>query len=93
MKLGRLGVWSWVDGLPAEQTLAFARKVEAWGYDTLWIPEAMGREPFALAGWLLAQTTTLNIATLAPMPTPSVSSAASTKPGCRLSDRNAKRTS
>ncbi len=63
MDIGRLGVWTWMDGLPGAASLAFARKVEAWGYGALWIPEAMGREPFALAGWLLAHTDTLIIAT------------------------------
>ena len=63
MDIGRLGVWTWTDGLPTGQVEAFARQVEGWGYSALWIPEAMGREPFALSGWLLGHTQQLIIAT------------------------------
>lgn len=63
MDIGRLGVWTWTDGLPAAEVAALAQQVESLGYGALWIPEAVGREPFALAGWLLARTTTLTVAT------------------------------
>lgn len=63
MDIGRLGVWTWTDGLPTGQVERFAQQVEAWGYSALWIPEAVGREPFALSGWLLAQTRSLILAT------------------------------
>lgn len=62
MELGRLGVWLFVDGLDAQGTAKLAQRVESLGYGTLWIPEAMGREVFASASWLLAATTKLNIA-------------------------------
>jgi probable F420-dependent oxidoreductase len=62
-RLGRLGVWSWLDALPAEDAAAFARQVEAWGYSALWIPEAIGREPFSLLGFLAAATKRLVLAT------------------------------
>ena len=60
---GRLGVWSWLDALSAEEAAAFARRVETWGYSALWIPEAIGREPFALLGFLATSTTRLVLAT------------------------------
>jgi probable F420-dependent oxidoreductase len=63
MRLGRLGVWTWLDALPAARAAAFARQVEAWGYSALWVPEAVGREPFALLGFLAAQTERLILAT------------------------------
>ena len=63
MELGRLGVWMWTDGLPPGQVEEAAQTSAGLGYGTQWIPEAVGREPFALAGWLLAHTKTLNIAT------------------------------
>jgi len=63
VQLGRLGVWTWLDALPAKDTAAFARKVEAWGYSALWVPEAVGREPFALLGFLAAATERLVLAT------------------------------
>jgi len=62
-RLGRLGVWTWLDALPAEEAKAFAQRIEAWGYPTLWIPEAIGREPFALLGFLASCTTRLVLAT------------------------------
>jgi probable F420-dependent oxidoreductase len=62
-RLGRLGVWTWLDALPAEDAAAFARQVEAWGYSALWIPEAVGREPFTLLGFLAAATKRLVLAT------------------------------
>ena len=62
MQLGRLGVWSWLDSLPAPEAAAFARRVEAWGYSALWVPEAVGREPFALLGFLAAATQRLVLA-------------------------------
>ncbi len=63
MQLGRLGVWFFTDALSAPEAADFARRVEALGYSALWIPEAVGREPFAHASWLLASTQRLVIAT------------------------------
>jgi probable F420-dependent oxidoreductase len=58
----RLGVWAGTDELSAAEAAAFARRVEAWGYGALWIPEAVGREAFSACGWLLANTSRLIIA-------------------------------
>jgi len=63
MQLGRLGVWFFTDALAAPDAAAFARRVEALGYSALWIPEAVGREPFAHASWLLSNTQRLVVAT------------------------------
>ena len=63
MQLGKLGVWTWLDGLPADEAAAFANRVEAWGYGALWVPEAVGRDPFSLIGFLAAKTRTLVLAT------------------------------
>jgi len=63
MQIGRLGVWNWLDGFSAPEAVEFARRVEAWGYSALWIPEAVGRDPFSLIGWLSAGTRTLLLAT------------------------------
>jgi probable F420-dependent oxidoreductase len=62
MRLKKLGVWAAIDGLPAATAAALAKRVEAWGYGALWMPEAMGREVFSSAAWLLANTTTLVVA-------------------------------
>ncbi len=63
MQLGKLGVWGFNDSMTAKEAAAYAQRVEAWGYSALWIPEAAGREPFAHAAWLLANTQKLIIAT------------------------------
>jgi probable F420-dependent oxidoreductase len=63
MDVGKLGVWFFLDAMPAADTAAFAKKVEKLGYSALWIPEAVGREPFPHAAYLLSQTTKLILAT------------------------------
>ena len=63
MELGKLGVWYFTDGKPAAEAAAFAKQVEAMGYSALWIPETVGRHPFAHAAWLLANTEKLVIGT------------------------------
>jgi probable F420-dependent oxidoreductase len=62
MRLTTLGVWAGIDHLTAAEAAAFARRVEAWGYGALWIPEAVGREVFSACAWLLAGTNRLTIA-------------------------------
>ena len=63
MELGRLGVWTLLDFLSAAESAAFARRIEALGYTALWIPEAVGRDPFAFHGYLAARTERLLLAT------------------------------
>ena len=63
MELGKLGVWYFTEGFSAQQTVEFAIKIEALGYSALWIPETVGRHPFALSSWLLASTSRLVVAT------------------------------
>jgi probable F420-dependent oxidoreductase len=62
MQLTKLGVWAGTDSLSAADAAGFARRVEAWGYGALWIPEAVGREVFSASAWLLANTSTLIVA-------------------------------
>jgi probable F420-dependent oxidoreductase len=62
-QIGKLGVWTWLDHLAAPQAAEFANQLEEWGYRALWIPEAVGRDPFALIGYLAARTETLVLAT------------------------------
>jgi len=63
MELGRIGVWTWMDHLDATEAAAFARRVEGWGYSALWIPEAVGRDPFSFIGYLAGQTDRIILAT------------------------------
>lgn len=63
MELGRIGVWTWMDHLGAKEAAAFTRRVEGWGYSALWIPEAVGRDPFSFIGYLAGQTERIILAT------------------------------
>jgi probable F420-dependent oxidoreductase len=57
------GVISFTDRLDAAAVEQYARRIEALGYDSIWIPELTGREPLSTAAWLLARTTRLGVAT------------------------------
>ena len=63
MNIGKLGVWFFLDAMTAPQAAAYAQKVEKLGYSALWIPEAVGREPFPHAAYLLSRTEKLIVAT------------------------------
>lgn len=63
MELGKLGVWALTNEFSAPDAAAFARQVEAWGYKTLWTPEAVGRCALVGSSWMLANTSTLQLAT------------------------------
>ncbi len=63
MDTGRLGVWYFLEALPAPAAAEAAQRIESLGYGTLWIPETVGRHPFVHASWLLANTKKLNVAT------------------------------
>jgi probable F420-dependent oxidoreductase len=63
MELGKLGVWYLLDGLDSPAAAQAAQRIESLGYSALWIPETVGKHPFVLASWLLANTERLNIAT------------------------------
>ena len=59
MKLGELGVWNAMDSMGAADGAAFAKRVEAWEYSALWLPEGRGRNVMVTSSWLLANTTKL----------------------------------
>jgi probable F420-dependent oxidoreductase len=63
IELGRLGVWGHLDSLTADEVRAYARRAEALGFGTLWVPETVGREPFALLGMLAGETSSLLLGT------------------------------
>jgi probable F420-dependent oxidoreductase len=63
MDIGKVGIWFFLDAMTAPESAQFAQTVEKAGYKTLWIPEAVGREPFAHAAYLLDHTERLAIAT------------------------------
>ncbi len=63
MEIGKLGVWVPMDVMSAAAGAAFAKRVEAWGYGALWLPESRGRNALVHSSWLLANTQKLVIAT------------------------------
>src|SRR5260370_29812620 len=56
MDIGKVGIWFFLDGMNAADSVAFTQKVEKLGYGAMWIPEAVGREPFAHSAYLAAHT-------------------------------------
>jgi probable F420-dependent oxidoreductase len=63
MKLGRLGVWTSLEGLEGSQALAAAQRIEGLGYSALWHPMAMRGDLMLIASSLLAHTKDLIVAT------------------------------
>lgn len=63
MDLSGRGVWFYPDGLTSDETVDFAKRLEEMGYSALWLPDAGGRDVFALAARLLDHTDRLVIAT------------------------------
>ena len=62
--IGRIGVWSGVfDAHPTSAVQEACRELEGLGYSTVWLPEAVGRDPFVAAATCLAATSRLRLAT------------------------------
>ena len=57
----KLSVLGWTEQYRAAQLLDAVRRLEAFGYHELWLPELNGREPFSTCGFLLAKTEKLRI--------------------------------
>ena len=62
MKIDRLAVWLNTIGYTSADLVEFARRLEAWGYGTLWINDGMGSDPMVLAARILAGTERLQVA-------------------------------
>ncbi|MEK7292193.1 MAG: LLM class flavin-dependent oxidoreductase, partial [Actinomycetota bacterium] len=64
LSLGKVGIWTFaLDAQPMSKSQEAAAELESLGFHTLWIPEAIGREPFASAALLLSATKSLVVAT------------------------------
>lgn len=64
LDIGSVGIWTGVlDAHPTSASQDAARHIEALGFSTLWVPEAVGRDPFVQSANLLAATATLRLAT------------------------------
>ena len=62
--LGPVGVWTGVlDQVPSARAAEIAAEIEELGYKSIWIPEAVGRDPFVMATLLLAGTSSIKVAT------------------------------
>jgi probable F420-dependent oxidoreductase len=64
MQLGRVGLWTFqLDLQPSPAARESAQELESLGYRTIWVPEAVGRDPMVNSAVLLSATTSLNLAT------------------------------
>lgn len=64
MQLGRVGLWTFqLDLQPAAAAREAAAELEELGYPTVWLPEAVGREPFVNSAMLLGATQRMVVAT------------------------------
>ncbi len=61
--LGKIGIWAFLDMMPAQESQRCAKQIEDLGFAALWIPEAVGREIFTSSALLLAGTDKLVVAT------------------------------
>jgi probable F420-dependent oxidoreductase len=62
--LGRVGIWyGSIDALPTPEAQRAAQLVEELGFGSLWVAEAVGRDPFVSSAVLLSATSQLKLAT------------------------------
>ncbi len=62
--IGRIGLWTGaLDQISSSEAVEWVAEAEALGYGAVWIPEAVGRDPFVSATRLLEGTSTIKIAT------------------------------
>lgn len=57
------GVILFTETFSANALLAVVKRIEALGFESVWLPEMFGREPFATAGYLLGRTERIAVAT------------------------------
>ncbi|MDH5238523.1 MAG: LLM class flavin-dependent oxidoreductase, partial [Acidimicrobiia bacterium] len=61
---GRVGIWTFaLDQLPIGAAQEAAAELDELGYGTIWLPEAVGKDPLVHAGLLLSATSTIGLAT------------------------------
>ncbi len=61
--LATTGVWHFTDGMSSGESGEFAARIESLGYSALWVPDAIGRDPFVNCATLLNATENLIVAT------------------------------
>ena len=62
-RLSTTGVWYFTDAMSSGEAAEVAGRIESLGYSTLWLPDTVGRDPFAHIAWLASQTESLQFAT------------------------------
>ena len=62
-RLSTTGVWYFTDAMSSGEAGETAGRIESLGYSTLWLPDTVGRDPFAHIAWLASQTESLQFAT------------------------------
>jgi probable F420-dependent oxidoreductase len=62
-RLTPLGVWLPTDGLKAEAAAALMQRIEALGFSAAWLPDTIGRDPFAHIAFLAERARSLVFAT------------------------------
>ncbi|MGZ0215105.1 MAG: TIGR03620 family F420-dependent LLM class oxidoreductase [Acidimicrobiales bacterium] len=62
--LGKIGIWTNIlDQVSSATAIEYCQEAQALGYGTVWIPEAVGRDPFVTACRMLGGTESLVLAT------------------------------
>jgi probable F420-dependent oxidoreductase len=61
--MNELGILLATESFESGPLVEFASVIEALGFESLWLPELFGREPASTAGFLLARTSRLKVAT------------------------------
>lgn len=61
--IAKLGIWTWLDNYDFASCYTFAQKAEKLGYGAIWIPEAVGRDPFVTLSALAPETSEICLAT------------------------------
>lgn len=62
-RVAHVGMWAHLDSLAIDDLRAFAKQVEGLGFGAIWVPETVGREPFALMGVLSSATRRIGLGT------------------------------
>ena len=57
-----IGVLFNTDRLDNDEFVHYAKRLDSLGYESLWLPELFTRDPFAAAGYLLAETQNIMLA-------------------------------
>ncbi len=63
IELGSVGAWGHLDSLSIAEARRYARRVDELGFGALWVPETVGRDPFALLALLAGETSRLVLGT------------------------------